>query len=62
MKLQRLTLLRPNMGDYRSTDGLPPLSLAILAARTPKDVEVTFYDDKVEVIPESDKPKRVFRI
>ncbi|MCO4811909.1 MAG: B12-binding domain-containing radical SAM protein [Gammaproteobacteria bacterium] len=47
------------MGDYRSTDGLPPLSLAILAARTPKDVEVTFYDDKVEVIPESDKPDMV---
>jgi radical SAM superfamily enzyme YgiQ (UPF0313 family) len=59
MKLQRITLLRPNMGNYRSTDGLPPLSLAILAARTPRDVEVTFYDDKVEVIPEHDKPDMV---
>jgi radical SAM superfamily enzyme YgiQ (UPF0313 family) len=59
MKLQRLTLLRPNMGNYRSTDGLPPLSMAILAARTPKDIEITFYDDKIEVIPEDDKPDLV---
>lgn len=59
MKLCRITLLRPNMGDYRSTDGLPPLSLAILAARTPDDVEVTFYDDKVEVVPEDDHPDMV---
>jgi len=59
MKLDRLTLLRPNMGNYRSTDGLPPLSMAILAARTPKDIEVTFYDDKIEVIPADDKPDLV---
>ncbi len=59
MKLERITLLRPNMGDYRSTDGLPPLSMAVLAARTPDDIEVTFYDDKVEVIPEDDTPDLV---
>ena len=59
MKLERLTLLRPNMGDYRSTDGLPPLSMAILAARTPKYIEITFYDDKVETIPEDDQPDLV---
>jgi len=59
MKLERLTLLRPNMGDYRSSDGLPPLSMGVLAARTPADVEVSFYDDKVEVIPQDDKPDLV---
>jgi radical SAM superfamily enzyme YgiQ (UPF0313 family) len=59
MKLERLTLLRPNMGDYRSSDGLPPLAMGILAARTPRDVAVTFYDDKVEVIPENDRPDLV---
>jgi len=59
MKLDRITLLRPNMGDYRSTDGLPPMSMSILAARTPDDVEVVFYDDKIEVIPEDDKPDLV---
>lgn len=59
MKLERLTLLRPNIGNYRSTDGLPPLSMAILAARTPKEIEITFYDDKIEVIPEDDRPDLV---
>lgn len=59
MKLERITLLRPNMGDYRSTDGLPPMSMSILAARTPGDIEVTFYDDKIEIIPEHDHPDLV---
>lgn len=59
MKLDRITLLRPNMGDYRSTDGLPPMSMSILAAYTPDDIEVTFYDDKIEVIPEDDHPDLV---
>ena len=59
MKLERITLLRPNMGDYRSSDGLPPLSMGILAARTPKEIDITFYDDKVEFIPEDDKPDLV---
>ena len=59
MTLKRITLLRPNMGDYRSTDGLPPMSMSILAALTPRDIEVTFYDDKVEVIPEDDYPDLV---
>jgi len=59
MKLDRITLLRPNMGDYRSSDGLPPLSMGILAARTPKEIDITFYDDKVEVIPDDDKPDLV---
>lgn len=59
MKLERITLLRPNMGDYRSTDGLPPMSMSILAARTPNDVEVVFYDDKIEVVPEDDTPDLV---
>ena len=47
------------MGDYRSTDGLPPMSMSILAARTPSDVEITFYDDKIEVVPEDDSPDLV---
>jgi radical SAM superfamily enzyme YgiQ (UPF0313 family) len=59
MKLDRITLLRPNMGDYRSSDGLPPMSMSILAAHTPKEIEIAFYDDKVEVIPEDDHPDLV---
>ena len=59
MRLERISLLRPNMGDFRSTDGLPPLSMAVLAARTPKDIAVSFYDDKIEIIPEDDLPDLV---
>ncbi len=59
MKLERLTLLRPNMGDYRSLDAMPPLAMAILAARTPAGVAVTFYDDRIEAVPEDDCPDLV---
>jgi len=51
VKLRKITLLRPNMGDYRALDALPPLAMGILAARTPKGIEVRFYDDRVENIP-----------
>lgn len=59
MKLDRITLLRPNMGDYRSSDGLPPLAMGILAARTPREIDINFYDDKVEIIPDDDQPDLV---
>jgi radical SAM superfamily enzyme YgiQ (UPF0313 family) len=59
VKLDRLTLLRPNIGDFRSADGLAPLSMAVLAARTPPDVTVRFLDDKVEPIPDDDRPDLV---
>ena len=42
MKLKKITLIRPNMGNYRSYDALPPLAMAILAARVPNGVEVVF--------------------
>ena len=59
MKLKHITLIRPNMGDYRSNDALPPLSIAILAARTPSDIEIRFFDDRIESIPEDDTPDLV---
>ena len=59
MKLERLTLLRPNMGDYRSSDAMPPLAIAVLAARTPADVDIRFFDDRVEAIPANDCPDLV---
>jgi radical SAM superfamily enzyme YgiQ (UPF0313 family) len=59
MMLKRITLIRPNMGNYRSSDALAPLALAILAARTPPEITVTFYDDRIEVIPHDDTPDLV---
>lgn len=54
----KLTLLRPNIGDFRSSDAMPPLALGIIAARSP-GCDITFYDEKVEPIPESDQPDLV---
>lgn len=53
----RLTLIRPNLGDYRSSDAMPPLAMGILAARARDyDFDVRFYDEKAEVVPEHDHP------
>jgi radical SAM superfamily enzyme YgiQ (UPF0313 family) len=51
----KLTLVRPNLGDYRSSDAMPPLAMAILAARSP-GWDVTFYDEKAEALPREDRP------
>jgi len=51
----RLTLIRPNLGDYRSSDAMPPLAMGILAARAP-GYDVDFYDEKAEPLPDGDEP------
>jgi radical SAM superfamily enzyme YgiQ (UPF0313 family) len=51
----KLTLIRPNLGDYRSSDAMPPLAMGILAARAP-GFDVRFYDEKAEVVPLDDQP------
>ena len=48
----RIILIRPNMGDYRSTDAMPPLAMGILAARSVGH-QIRFFDDKTEAIPEN---------
>jgi radical SAM superfamily enzyme YgiQ (UPF0313 family) len=54
----RLTLIRPNLGDYRSTDAMPPLAMGILAARA-SGWDVAFYDEKAEPLPKHDAPDLV---
>ena len=56
MTLRRLSLIRPNMGDFRSTDAMMPLSLGVLAGRTPKGVDIRLFDDRVESLPLDDAP------
>jgi radical SAM superfamily enzyme YgiQ (UPF0313 family) len=46
----KIALIRPGMGDYRSSDAMPPLALGILAARS-NGHPLTFLDDRVEAIP-----------
>lgn len=46
----KIILIRPNMGDYRSSDAMPPLAMGILSARS-EGHAVVFYDEKAEAIP-----------
>ena len=48
----KIALIRPNIGDFRSADAMPPLAMGILAARA-EGHEIVFYDDKVETVPET---------
>lgn len=59
MNKKTITLIRPNMGEYYATDALPPLSMAIIAARTSKEFNIKFYDDRIESLPISDTPDLV---
>jgi len=47
------------MGNYRARDAMPPLALAILAARTPRSVEVNLFDQRIESVPRDDSPDLV---
>ncbi len=52
----RLTIVHPAIGhrageNYIRTWQMEPLPAATIAALTPKDVEVRFYDDRMEKIP-----------
>ena len=47
----RITFIRPNFCDARSTDAMEPLVFAILAAQTPDDAEVVLVDERLEAIP-----------
>lgn len=56
MTAMRLTLIYPSVGrkehrPYVRAWQMQPLSMALLASLTPPDVEVRFYDDRLEAIP-----------
>ena len=51
----KLSLVRPNLGDYRSSDAMPPLAMGILAARAP-GWDIAFFDEKAEALPSVDRP------
>ena len=51
----RLTLVHPAIGRkpgtrYMRTWQMEPLPIAALAGLTPRDVEIAFYDDRMEAI------------
>lgn len=47
----RITFIRPNMYNDRSSDAMEPLCFAILKSLTPSDIDVSFYDERLEAIP-----------
>lgn len=46
----RITFIRPNLYDDRSSDAMEPLCFAILKSLTPPDIDVSFYDERLEPI------------
>ncbi|MEK6828147.1 MAG: radical SAM protein [Nanoarchaeota archaeon] len=52
----KLTIIQPAIGkkddkNYVRTWQMEPLAPAIIASLTPKDVQIVFYDDRIEQIP-----------
>jgi len=47
----KITFIRPNMYDDRSSDAMEPLCFAILKSLTPSDIDVSFFDERLETIP-----------
>jgi radical SAM superfamily enzyme YgiQ (UPF0313 family) len=50
----KITFIRPHLNDKRATDAMEPLVFAILAALTPPEVEIAFFDDRLEPVPFDD--------
>jgi radical SAM superfamily enzyme YgiQ (UPF0313 family) len=47
----KITFVRPNLYDGRSSDAMEPLCFAILQGLTPPDVETVLYDERLEPVP-----------
>ena len=47
----KVLFVRPNIYAGRASDAMEPLSFAILKSLTPPDVEVVFYDERLEDLP-----------
>jgi radical SAM superfamily enzyme YgiQ (UPF0313 family) len=47
----KITFIRPSITGRRAHDAMEPLAFAILAGLTPPDVELDFFDERLEEIP-----------
>lgn len=47
----KITFIRPHLFNRRSSDALEPLVFAILAGLTPPDIDIAFFDERLENIP-----------
>jgi hypothetical protein len=46
----KIAFVVPNMFETRAYDAIEPLVFSILAARTPDDIEIVFWDERKEDI------------
>jgi radical SAM superfamily enzyme YgiQ (UPF0313 family) len=62
-RLDRLLLIRPNLGDFRSKDAMEPLTAALLKALTPPEVAFEFVDERLETVdPEAEADLIAFTV
>jgi radical SAM superfamily enzyme YgiQ (UPF0313 family) len=47
----KISFIRPNLYDDRSSDAMEPLCFAILKSLTPDDVDVELFDERLEPLP-----------
>ena len=47
----KIAFVVPNMFETRAFDAIEPLVFAILAARTPDDIDIVFWDERKEDVP-----------
>lgn len=47
----KVTFIQPAMHKKQSADAMQPLAYAVLAGLTPEDVQVEFFDERVEKLP-----------
>ena len=47
----KITFIKPNLMDTRSSTAFEPLAFAVLAAETPHGIDLEFYDERVEQVP-----------
>lgn len=55
----KITFIRPNLFDQRSTDAMTPLCFAILKGLTSDQHEVVFHDERLAPLPVNDLPDLV---
>jgi len=49
----KITFIRPSIAGKQSADALKPLAFMILFSLTPKDINIEFYDECIEKLPQN---------
>lgn len=49
--MMRISFIRPDLMEQRSSDAMEPLAFAVLKALSPPDIEFRLWDDRIERVP-----------